>query len=300
MSSYRGARLLPNEILIFQHLAKTGGTTLGDIFLRNIPVEEMLPIVSAAPVSSLGTWAFEDAERAVLAADSVHLARIRFVGGHVGFGIHTLLPRPARYVTLVRDPVERLISAFYYSVPDGRLPGGETVTFADYVRRTRHYDLGLNNGQVRVLSGLSDLDPPPPATTETARLPTDADFDHVTRNMREHFVLVGVTERFDEFLVILCRMVGWHLASAVYRLRNVTLGRPLRGAFPAPVIAELERQNTFDRRLHEFAQGRLDEEIVQYGAEDFLRDLERFRRLNDLCREGAAVTEIEAQEAAWR
>ena len=40
------------------------------------------------------------------------LRALRVVHGHMGFGVHRLFPQPARYVTLVCDPVARIASHY--------------------------------------------------------------------------------------------------------------------------------------------------------------------------------------------
>ena len=34
--------------------------------------------------------------------------------GHMLFGLHAILPQPATYITVVREPVDRVISSFYF------------------------------------------------------------------------------------------------------------------------------------------------------------------------------------------
>ena len=41
-------------------------------------------------------------------------ARFRLVMGHFQYGIHEFLPQEYTYVTIVRDPVERVISHYNY------------------------------------------------------------------------------------------------------------------------------------------------------------------------------------------
>ncbi len=279
------------HILIFQHLAKTAGTTLGNIFRRNFPPEEQLPLEPGTAVSSLGTWLVDDVRGAVESLPPETLDGLRFVGGHVGFGIHALLPRPAKYVTLLRDPVDRLISGFYYSISDSEEAAREEVTFEEYIFRKRHYDLGLNDSQLRVISGLPDLDPIEATRTEKARPVTEADFAHVRQNLESHYLLVGLTERFDEFLVVLCRLLGWNLADAVYVRQNATSSRPRRDQIPHHVIAEAERHDAFDRRLYALAQNIFDEKVEAYGP-SFREDLAFFRHLNQLYREGTSFDDL--------
>jgi hypothetical protein len=281
-------------LVIFQHLPKTGGTTLADILVRNIPSERRIDLTPGPVASALGTYPLDYVRGVVEARSPEALEQLRMIGGHVGFGVHTCFDRPAIYLSLIRDPVDRLISAFCYSIPDGRLPSGEPVTLEDYAFRTRHYDLGLSNHQVRAVSGVPDLDPVGPFTTANTRPMREDDLEHALNNLDRYYQLLGVTDRFDEFLVVLCQQLGWRLSDAVYVPRNVTTGRPSLAEVPQAVIAELERQNTFDRQLYEFASARLSKMIEAMGS-SFTPKLGRFRALNEAHQRGVPISELELQ-----
>ena len=46
--------------------------------------------------------------------------RYRLIQGHLYFGLHRFIPRASTYVTFLRQPVERVLSFYYYarSTPD--------------------------------------------------------------------------------------------------------------------------------------------------------------------------------------
>ncbi len=46
--------------------------------------------------------------------------RSKLILGHISFGLHEFLPQPFTYITFLRDPVERIISLFYFI---RRVPG---------------------------------------------------------------------------------------------------------------------------------------------------------------------------------
>lgn len=195
--------------------------------------------------------------------------------------MHHHLPREAKYVAIFRDPVDRILSGFYYSIGQSPTATEEQISLEDYVFRKRHYDLGLNNYQTRVVSGLADLDPMGQITTETARPITEADFQIATANIRQHYLLTGITERFDEFLVLLAHIMGWSLADITYTRNNVTLNHPGRKNAPENIVNEIERHNEFDRRLYEYTNVLFEEKIKDYGS-DFTQHLLLFQQLNEI------------------
>ena len=92
------------ERMIFLHLPKAAGTTLHMILDRQYGPDEAFTIDGQRVRESIEVFKqLPESER----------ARIRALKGHMAFGPHHHLPRPAIYVTLLRDPVRRLISHYH-------------------------------------------------------------------------------------------------------------------------------------------------------------------------------------------
>ena len=91
--------------VIFLHIPKACGTTLTKLLQRWCRREE---------VYEVGKKPREE-----------HVAElrvrpgVRLVIGHAAFGLHEAMPAETRYLTVLRDPVERLVSHFHYA---GRTP----------------------------------------------------------------------------------------------------------------------------------------------------------------------------------
>ncbi len=111
--------------VVFIHLPKTGGISL------QTAITALLPTGRALRIGDEGERA------AFLAEDRGVLDRYSFIGGHVGLA--EALPRAraeARFVTLLRDPVARLLSAFNYMATwkDHPLHGEfRDLGFADFI-----------------------------------------------------------------------------------------------------------------------------------------------------------------------
>src|ERR1043165_8896095 len=93
------------EAVIFLHVPKTAGTTLNRLIEWEYPLFEMY---SVDPV--LFRWSASHLWR----LPQRRLKRTRMFKGHMLFGLHEILPQPATYITVLRDPIERVISAFYF------------------------------------------------------------------------------------------------------------------------------------------------------------------------------------------
>jgi hypothetical protein len=127
------------------HLEKTGGMTVRDIIARQHPQES---------VYAVNEGSFSDASFTQRIADQ----RLQAKFGHFGFGLHKQIDRPCRYITMVRYPIERMVSGFHYS-RQIHPSGGyfHEITLEQLVAEP-----GRDNGQTRRLSGhgrLGDRDP---------------------------------------------------------------------------------------------------------------------------------------------
>src|SRR5690349_20650120 len=88
--------------LIFLHIPKTAGISLRQVLINNTPGPAFRIIHPISDVERLA--ALPESERAAL----------ELVDGHLYYGIHSLLPRPCRYMTMLRDPVEQVLSLYSF------------------------------------------------------------------------------------------------------------------------------------------------------------------------------------------
>lgn len=89
---------LPGRRLVFLHLPKTGGTTLDHHFAQGFAPGEICP--EHGP--GLHRMPAEE------------LARYRYFSGHFVYDQLRCIPGPLFTVTVLRNPVERLLSAYYF------------------------------------------------------------------------------------------------------------------------------------------------------------------------------------------
>jgi hypothetical protein len=187
------------------------------------------------------------------------------------YGLHEHLPPPTCYITLLRDPVERAISHYYYVLrrPEHDLHAevvSRRMSLEEYADRASPAE--LRDGQTRMIAGLGDSAPLSVEALEIAK-------EHLTR----HFAVAGLTERFDESLLIMQKRFGWR--NVFYLRRNVAPNRP-----PERVISPASRQvirerNPLDAALHQFAGEQLERQ-VQAAGPSFQWDLRQFRVANRL------------------
>src|ERR1700733_14378818 len=122
------------DVLIHMHLPKTGGTSLSSMVKHGFKNDEVFEWTRhGVNVYSALSVATPEASQQQLAAFG--LDRIRYLSGHVPFGVHRVFDRPARYITVLRNPVERVVSSFYWQkqIKNPFLKHGRPLTFEEYV-----------------------------------------------------------------------------------------------------------------------------------------------------------------------
>jgi hypothetical protein len=126
----------------------------------------------------------------------------------------------------------------------------------------------IDNDQTRRIAGVN---PEPGMCSEK-------DLETAKENLRQHFAVVGTTERFDETLALLKLKFNWTQEVSAYP-RNVNVDKKNPTSFSEMAITAIQNRNLFDIELHGYANQLMDEIIVTQG-ESFLKLLKRQKELN--------------------
>lgn len=254
-----------NYSLIFQHIPKSGGSTLHSILKRFYNKENTYNIFA-------GDYSDEGVNKLQSLAEKER-KKIQLLKGHMPFGLHEYLSSSAKYVTVLRDPVKRVISQYFYIKINPQNPLHETVVSNDWsvgqlVRSGK--SVGLNNGLVRWLTG------------EIHALPFDGvsaeHLEMAKQNIIRHYLFVGINEKYDESLLILADKLSW-LKKPYYRIHNLNK-KNKRSEISEEDIDTITSYNQYDIELYEFAVQRLEEEVLKIS--DFEGLVESFKRKNKI------------------
>jgi len=265
--------------LFLVHIPKTAGTTLGSLLLHHYGDRYQRVDMSGVHVQATADGLEVSRHRAdgTERIDRFELPDgLEAASGHVPTGLLDLLPPAERYVTILRDPVERTLSQYYHLL--GRraawrhewLPAPTPELRLSVAIGERSYI--PDNLQTRMLCGIASVEHP---------LPPDA-LDRATRELRERFTHVGTAERFEELVALLNLDLGW--STVVVERARVNAARPRGHDVPAEEVRLAEDANALDRELYAEA-GRLHDEAVARAGEQLQTELEVLR-LARLRREG--------------
>jgi hypothetical protein len=245
------------EAVIFLHVPKAAGSTLNRLIEWEYRLEEMY---SVDPVFYRRSWAHLQR----LAKN--RLRKIRMVKGHMLFGLHTILPRPATYITVLREPVDRVISSYYFMRTYKLQPlywkfKVENWSLEDFVRRSPR-----ENVQCKILAGVEYAEPCTAEICERAK-------EHLVR----YFSVAGLCERFEESLALMKLRFGWELQR--YSSFNVGRSRPRKTDVSQSTLNLIEEKNSFDISLYDCAAKIFQTAVETQAAEvrQITRELESAR-----------------------
>jgi len=248
------------DTLIFVHIPKTAGSTFHMILNSRYPHSGIQNL--------FGSRYSEPEIHQFMIRPAETKKHIRLLKGHMPFGMHKHIPHPSQYIAMLRDPVERVISQYYYIKKNVHNPLHEKVekggmTIQDFV--SSGVSIGMNNGQCRFLNG--DLDEFPFGSKDQILL------DSVMQHIEEHFVWLGITERFDESVLLLSKLMDWKIPP-YYMRENVSKSRVRKSQVDQADINVIRSFNQFDLQLYQFAEGKLNRQIQE--IEGFEQDVEQF------------------------
>ena len=215
-------------LLVFMHLAKTGGRTF-DTVLRGSYGAAYVQAEAWRPHRPLR---LDDPRFIIPTYDRRDVRRLlglvpwaKAIGGHpltLESAVHDIVP--VRYVAFMREPLSRGASHYQYHVATNDRP----LSWADWCRCPEHHD------------------------HQTRFFDPGGDSQAAMEAIERHGVFIGLLERFEESLVLLQRLVAPELR-VQYRRRNTAVRSDLaREILEDPQrVAAMRRSYGADMALYE-------------------------------------------------
>lgn len=219
---------MENRALVFVHIPKCAGRTFSAILDKWF--------LSAIGDPELGLYATGTVYGQFLGPNKTDAlgqigqagTNLRYLRGHLPYGVHKGLELDPVYVTFLRDPVARAQSHFVFGADRGGW--GLDTPFAQVIRQGGI----LDNPMTRQLAGL----------TESAEPCTEQTFEQALENLSK-FEFVGLAEQFDQSLQYF--LSRFNLPSVIYLDRG--RGKPVD--LPDTLVEDVKEFISFDERLYD-------------------------------------------------
>lgn len=254
----------------FIHIPKTGGHTLEAILERQYGAEALFfsrwgreyegprdraigVFLKSTEASLPGQVHFPEllenvAERFQTQDAEARQATRAIWGKNLEWGLGNLLQVPLEVFTFLRDPVDRVLSQYFFTVDYTSRP--ENVSLYEHI--AAHVQ---PNMQTLLMGGPHGLGAQPEPRVMLSR---------AKKNLRSCRVF-GMTEHFGESIILLARAFGWEKVR--YERRKVNRTRPRMTDVPRDVILRLAADNELDVELIKYAQGLFKKQLKAYGPE---------------------------------
>lgn len=254
--------------LCFIHLPKTGGTTLTSFLDDHYCVDEILKA---------------DFNYEIQRLSEMELNSAKLLRGHFKYGdLKDRLPKNTHYITMLRNPISRIVSSHQHWLRERYQDRVQGVIMNE--ERALHRQWSLERGDpldtvknrcCRDLSGIKSED--------AGNVDIAIHLEMARENLKNYF-FVGLTERFDESIELLCRKMGWLVPQCVRRLNTSTKSSlDAVSDFPQKVIDGIKERNWADIELYNFAKELFADrirEIQHFKMENFDLYLQAYNSRN--------------------
>ncbi|WDP89724.1 MAG: sulfotransferase family 2 domain-containing protein [Desulfobacter sp.] len=220
--------------IIFQHIPKTAGTSLSPLFVSQFVRDQVF--VCGSKDGVLTDFVNLEEDRRL---------QFKLLTGHVDYGIHHHLKEGAKYIAFLRDPVERVLSHYYFIKSEkkhGYHNLAQKMGIDEFLKKGMRPR--LNNCMVRMISGVNPLY----GQCDESML------EAAVNNISKNYIFIGFVSRLDDSVRNLVDLMGWQPIEVKWL--NVTRKRPAVGSLTKQTLSLIQRHNSLDIELYNIMRSR--------------------------------------------
>ncbi|MEK4418400.1 hypothetical protein [Bacillus sp. FSL K6-0268] len=236
-----------SELIVFVHIAKTGGTTLRDILDKQYGPDS-LSIYADPSVPNLNS------KEKIINRVLSHIHTAKSISGHFSYGMkynhivqEPLLAsintsRNIAHITMLREPVEHILSLYHHYKRNNFFSmhmQTPTVDLETFIKQKLYYP----NYQTLRVSG--------------ADFP---DLDIAKHNIVNHFSIAGITDMYNESLFLMKERFNWK--DMKYQKLNQFVNSDLKKDISNELVNLIILDNKLDFKLYMFTKQLLKQKIA--------------------------------------
>ncbi len=241
-----------DDVVYYLHIPKTAGVTLTRLLDDYFDYDKIL---------QPELW------KDLLNDFPENMKKYQFVRGHFGYGVHGILAKKLFYLTILREPIERTLSnidhhlrSHYPEIKDTASKNAFIEKFTTkmlinrgYKNMQTHY-VGVDFDSKKLVENMKNRNGKVFVTSPVymGEHIEDEDLLKQAKKNLEDFAFVGITERFEESMQLLCYTFGWKPFRNIKKF-NVGTNRIKQEALQKKISGILNDFNKLDIELYNFA-----------------------------------------------
>jgi predicted SAM-dependent methyltransferase len=250
---------MKKDFLIFTHIPKTAGTSFRQILMNQAKRDHGFLCYPGLFENQTTKERILSLKERLIVEDrekGTKTQKIRAVAGHIGYGIHQMIPlRACQYITFLRDPVERVISYYFHLhrlEKVGTPEGDQSEYIQNYI--DNKILIETDNLQTRYLSGVAwqnivmgDVDYQVKFGECDEKLLQQAKY-----NLKNYY-LFGLQDKFAESLNLFASEFNWNLGKHAFQT-TLNKKREKQLDIAPETIQTIKDLNWLDVELYQYAQ----------------------------------------------